>query len=113
MSATSHRAAGAQRLVSAGSEARRRQREGRGNLVKAGVAVNAVQTAAVHKPVEEGLAIAAETYKAGTSALEEKRFRRLGLGVSLIAIVLTMLGLWLAIRTIEGTARQMGLTIEG
>jgi hypothetical protein len=88
------------------SEALLRQREGRENLVKAAVAVHAFQTAAVHKPVEEGLAIAAETYKAGTSALEEKRFRRLGLGVSLIAIVLTMLGLWLAIRTIEGRTRK-------
>lgn len=94
------------------SEALLRQREGRENLVKAAVAVHAFQTAAVHKPVEEGLAIAAETYKAGVSALEEKRFRRLGLGVSLLAIALTMLGLRLAIRTIEGRTRKPS-EIEG
>jgi Cytochrome c3 len=88
------------------SEALLRQHEARENLVKAAVAVHAFQTAAVHKPVQEGLAIAAETYKAGASALEEKRFRRLGLSVSLIAIALTMLGLWLAIRTIEGRTRK-------
>jgi len=84
------------------SEALLRQHEGRENLVKAAVAVHAFQTAAVHKPVQEGLAIAAETYSAGSGALKERNFRRLGLSVSLIAIAVTMLGLWLAIRVIEG-----------
>jgi hypothetical protein len=88
------------------SEALLRQREGRENLVKAAVAVHAFQTAAVQKPVKEGLAIAAETYQAGVSALKERRTRRLGLSVSLIAIAITMLGLWLAIRTIEGRNTQ-------
>src|SRR6185503_12990862 len=83
------------------SEAQLRQREGRENLLKAAVAVHAVQTAAVATPVEAGLAIADETYQAGVKALEERRFRRVGLGVSLIAILVTMVGLWMAIRTIE------------
>lgn len=83
------------------SEAQLRQREGRENLLKAAVAVHAFQTAAVATPVKAGLAIADETYKAGLNALEERRFRRVGLGVSLIAILVTMLGLWMAIRTIE------------
>lgn len=84
------------------SEALLRQREGRENLVKAAVAVHAFQTAAVRKPVNEGLAIAAATYQAGVSALKERRNRRLGLSASLIAIAITILGLWLAIRSIEG-----------
>jgi len=88
------------------SEALLRQREARENLVKAAVAVHAFQAAAVHKPVQEGMAIAAETFHAGTSALKERRFRRLGLTVSLIAIVITMLGLWLAIRGIERRAAE-------
>jgi hypothetical protein len=88
------------------SEALLRQREGRENLVKAAVAVHAFQTAAVHKPVQEGLAIAAETYQAGASALQERKFRRVGLSVSLIAIAMTILGLWLAIRSIEGRTRK-------
>lgn len=83
------------------SEALLLQREAKENLVKAAVAVHAFQAAAVHKPVEEGLAITAETYRAGTSALAERRFRRLGLGVSLMAIGVTMLGLWLTISAIE------------
>lgn len=84
------------------SEALLRQREGREDLVKAAVAVHAFETAAVQKPVNEGLAIAAETYQTGASALQERTHRRLGLSVSLIAIAVTMLGLWLAIRSIEG-----------
>lgn len=93
------------------SEALLRQREGRENLVKAAVAVHAFQTAVVQKPVKEGLAIAAETYQAGVSALQERRTRRLGLLVSLFAIAITMLGLWLAIRSIEGqTTKASQLT---
>jgi hypothetical protein len=84
------------------SEALLRQREGRENLVKAAVAVHAFRAAAVQKPVKDGLAIAAETYQTGVSALQERSNRRLGLSVSLIAIVITMLGLLLAIRSIEG-----------
>jgi len=86
------------------SEALLQQREAREDLVKAAVAVHAFQTAAVHKPIEEGMKIAAETYKAGTAALRERKVRRLGLLVSLVAIALTILGLWLAIRSIESRA---------
>jgi predicted CXXCH cytochrome family protein len=86
------------------SEALLRQREAKEDLVKAAVAVHAFQNAAVHKPIEEGLKITVGTYKAGTAALTERRVRRLGLLVSLVAIALTILGLWLAIRTIENRA---------
>jgi predicted CXXCH cytochrome family protein len=84
------------------SEALLREREAKENLVKAAVAVHAFQAAAVHKPVEEGLKITEETYQAGTRALAERKVRRVGLGVSLVAIAITMLGLWLTIRKIEG-----------
>jgi hypothetical protein len=86
------------------SEALLRQREAKENLVKAAVAVHAFQSAAVRKPAEEGLRVTGETYKAGMDALTERRIRRLGLVVSLAAIALTILGLWLAIRAIEGRA---------
>jgi len=94
------------------SEALLRQREGRENLVKAAVAVHAFRAAAVQKPVKEGLAIAAETYQAGVGALEERRFRRLGLSVSLIVIALTLLGLRLAIRSIEGGSTKTSSIAE-
>jgi predicted CXXCH cytochrome family protein len=84
------------------SEAQLKQMEGREDLVKALVAVHAFDAAAVRKPVEAGLAIARETLKAGQGALKERDSRRVGLAFSLITILVTMLGLWIAIRNLEG-----------
>ncbi len=78
-----------------------RQREARENLVKARVAVHAFRVDKVREPVETGLAIAAETYAAGEQALKERDFRRIGLGVSLVFILMTIVGLWLTLRMIE------------
>jgi hypothetical protein len=83
------------------SEAVVRLQEGKDALIKARVAVHTFRAAEVAKPVDQGLRIAAETYQAGQSALRERDFRRVGLGISLIAILLTMAGLWLAIRALE------------
>jgi predicted CXXCH cytochrome family protein len=83
------------------SEPLLRQTEGRENLVKARVAVHAFDLAAVREPVEEGSVIAVETYEAGEAALRERDDRRLGLALALLAIVATITGLWLAIRSIE------------
>jgi predicted CXXCH cytochrome family protein len=83
------------------SEAQLKQIDARENLIKARVAVHAFRVAAVDKPVNDGLAIAAETYRAGQGALQEKDRRRIGLGVSLITIIVTLAGLALAIRAIE------------
>jgi predicted CXXCH cytochrome family protein len=83
------------------SEAQLRQMEGRENLVKARVAVHVFNTGEVRKPIDAGLAIAADTYRSGETALKERDSRRIGLAVSLIAILVTMLGLWLAIRSLE------------
>jgi predicted CXXCH cytochrome family protein len=83
------------------SEAQMRQLEGRQAVVKARLAVHAFQSAAVEKPAHEGLAIAAETLRAGQAALKERDSRRIGLAISLISILITMGGLWLAIRTLE------------
>jgi hypothetical protein len=85
------------------SEAQIRHLEGRESLVKARVAVHAFRLAEVDKPVQEGLAIARETRIAGENALRERDRRRLGLGLSLVTILVTMAGLWIAIRRIEAT----------
>jgi predicted CXXCH cytochrome family protein len=84
------------------SEAQLKQMEGREALVKARVAVHAFDVAAVKTPVSEGMAIARATYGSGQNALKERDSRRVGLGVSLTSILITMLGLWLAIRNLEG-----------
>jgi predicted CXXCH cytochrome family protein len=83
------------------SEAQLRQIDGREALIKSRVAVHAFQTAAVEKPASEGLAIAAETLRAGQAALKERDARRRGLALSLITILITLGGLWLAIRNLE------------
>ena len=59
---------------------------------------------AVAKPAQAGRLIAAETHKAGADALRERDYRRLGLAVALLTIVVTMAGLWLALRAVEGRA---------
>ncbi len=84
------------------SEAALRLQEGKDALVKARVAVHGFREPTVATPVGEGLRIAAETFQAGQSALRERDFRRMGLGISLLAILLTIAGLWLAIRQLEG-----------
>jgi hypothetical protein len=83
------------------SEAALKLADGQERLVKARVAVHNFRSDKVLLPVTEGLAIAAETHRAGRDALAERDFRRVGLAVSLAAILLTLAGLWLAIRSLE------------
>lgn len=95
------------------SEALVRQMEGRESLVKARVAVHAFDVAAVREPASKGIEIADETYQAGLAALRERNVRRIGLGISLITILVVMLGLWLAIRTIEGSPSRNSNRMRG
>jgi predicted CXXCH cytochrome family protein len=92
------------------SEAQMRQIEGREALVKAQVAVHAFRLAEVEKPVKEGLAVAAEGVAAGEHALKERDTRRYGLMVFLVAALITMAGLWVAIRAIESRPEPAGRT---
>jgi len=88
------------------SEAMLRQREAQQTLVQARVAVHAFRVAAVEQHVGQGLKLAAETQRAGEAALRERDVRRMGLAISLVAILITIAGLWLTLRRIErmGTA---------
>lgn len=70
-------------------------------FVKARVQVHAFRLDGVQEAVAEGLAQTHSSYETGQRALEERNFRRKGLAVSLLTIVLTMAGLWLAVRHIE------------
>jgi hypothetical protein len=92
------------------SEALLRHREGDEALVKARVAVHTFRAASVDQHVDEGLAISAETFNAGAGALHERDRRRIGLAVSLIAILVTIAGLWLALRAIEAKQRAPELS---
>jgi hypothetical protein len=77
------------------SDAILRQRDARQSLVKARANVHAFAIQAVGEPVQQGLAIAAEDYRAGQAALKERDVRRAGLAVSLAFILVTIAGLWL------------------
>jgi hypothetical protein len=87
------------------SEAVLKLQEGRDDLVKATVAVHTLDLAQVRQDASAGLAIAAEGHRAGVAALREREVRRLGLLVSLVAIAITILGLWFAVRSIERPGR--------
>jgi hypothetical protein len=93
-----------QRAEHAGMEVSQPQFElngARDALVKARTAVHAFTVPAVQTEVDAGLAIAAKAHARGLRALDELRFRRTGLGVSVVIIVALMVALALKIRALE------------
>ena len=70
-------------------------------LVKARVNVHTFDDTAVRKLTDSGVEIAAKSYQAGVAALRERDYRRKGLGIALIAIVLAISGLYLKIHQME------------
>ena len=82
-------------------EAKVQAGQARDALVKSRVTIHAFNTAEFDRDVAPGLKLAKESYAAGQRALDERRFRRAGLGVSLIAIAIVLLGLRLYLRQIE------------
>lgn len=83
------------------SDAIARQTDAHQDLVKARANVHAFAVAEVSQPIQAGLAVAAEDYRAGEGALHERNVRRIGLAVSLATILITMMGLWLTLRWIH------------
>jgi hypothetical protein len=70
-------------------------------LVKARVAVHAASLPAVQKETEAGLAVTRKAYARAVRALDELRFRRQGLAVSLVIILLLIAALVLKIRQLD------------
>jgi hypothetical protein len=69
--------------------------------VQAVVAVHSMKLEQVDVPVNAGIKAAQQLYAEGEEAMRERDRRRYGLGASLAAILLTMVGLWLWIRKVE------------
>ncbi|HYX69108.1 MAG TPA: hypothetical protein VE825_08235, partial [Terriglobales bacterium] len=67
------------------------------------VTVHTFQPRRVQADVQPGLQIAEKNLQAGEQALKERDYRRMGLGISLLAIVLALTGLRLYIRQIESS----------
>ncbi|MGE5110676.1 MAG: cytochrome c3 family protein [Acidobacteriaceae bacterium] len=83
------------------SEARLAQSEAQDSLTKARVTIHSFQPELVQQDVKAGLKIANANFEAGQKAMAERRFRRVGLGISLLAICVVVIGLGLFIRQIE------------
>jgi cytochrome c3-like protein len=86
------------------SQARLDEDQARDALTKARVTIHNFQQEAVHQDIQEGLKLAAKTLQAGKSALAERDYRRRGLGLAVVFILLTVLGLFLYIRQTERAA---------
>ena len=85
------------------SEAKTEEDQARDALTKARVSIHSLQIARVDKDIQAGLKVTKKTEEAGKAALAERDFRRKGLGVSLIAILIMLVGLAMYIRQIEKT----------
>ena len=83
------------------SSARLNQDQARDDLTKARVAIHSFQPVLVDQNVQAGMKIAAVDLKVGQDAMVERNRRRIGLGISLIAICMVLVGLWLYIKKIE------------
>ena len=83
------------------SEARLQQDQARDSLTKARVTIHSFRAEPVRQDVQAGLAIAAKNLQAGKDALAERDYRRRGLAFALIAIFITLAGLFLYIRQTE------------
>jgi predicted CXXCH cytochrome family protein len=87
-------------------EAKIQQAQAQDALTKARVAVHTASPEAVSHELDAGTKIAAQTYDAGVKALQERNFRRKGLGISLILIVFVVGALWMYIKDIESNGKH-------
>ncbi len=71
------------------------------SLLQARTAIHAFSLDSVQHHVDEGLVVTGSSIKRGLAALDDLRFRRVGLGVSTAVIVLLIGGLILRIRQLE------------
>ena len=82
-------------------KARMAQAQARDSLTKARVTIHSFRTDLVDQDVQAGLKIAVADLEAGRQAMVERNRRRAGLGVSLLAIGIVLIGLRLYIKKIE------------
>jgi predicted CXXCH cytochrome family protein len=90
------------------SEARLQWNDAHEQLIKARVQVHAFNLEPVDEAVNEGIKLAAGSHEKGEAAMEERDYRRMGLAVALLAIALTMAGLWMAVKYVDSRSREGG-----
>ena len=86
------------------SQARLDEDQARGALTKARVTIHSFRKDLVDQDIQEGLKIAARNLQAGKTALAERDYRRKGLGLAMVFILISVVGLFLYIRQIEQNA---------
>jgi len=88
------------------SEARLQQDQARDSLTKARVTIHSFQPKLIDQDIQAGLKISAKDLQAGKDALSERDYRRKGLGITVMFILVTLIGLFLYIRQMEGNAAK-------
>jgi hypothetical protein len=88
------------------SQARLDEDQARDALTKARVTIHSFRRELVDQDIQEGLKITAKNLQAGKNALAERDYRRRGLGLAMVFILLSVEGLFLYIRQIEQKARK-------
>jgi hypothetical protein len=88
------------------SEARLAQSQARDSLTKARVTLHSFRKDLMDQDIQAGLNMAARNLEAGQKAMLERNYRRAGLGMSLVAIGIVLVGLRLYIKRIESPARD-------
>ncbi|MGZ4816074.1 MAG: cytochrome c3 family protein [Terriglobales bacterium] len=83
------------------SQPKQQMAQARDALLKARVTVHSFIDSEVKHDTDPGLVVAKQTYADGIKAIGEWKYRRMGLGLSLFTIALTLVGLGLYIRTLE------------
>lgn len=83
------------------SSARVEMTNAHSDLIKARVTVHSFNAADVLKITNQGTATASKAYEDGVDALKESDYRRKGLAIALIAIVIAISGLYFKIRRME------------
>jgi hypothetical protein len=83
------------------SQAKLQAAQAREALLKARVTVHAFRDSELKRDTDAGLAVTRQTHAAGEKAMEEWKFRRVGLGLSVVAIATALVGLGLYIRNLE------------
>jgi hypothetical protein len=88
------------------SEARLQQDQARDSLTKARVTIHSFQPQLIDQDIEAGLKITAKDLQAGKDALAERDYRRKGLGVTVVFILMTLVGLYFYIRQLEASSSK-------
>jgi predicted CXXCH cytochrome family protein len=89
------------------SEARLGQDQAQDELTKARVTIHSFRKELVDQDIQAGLSIVAKNLQAGKDALRERNYRRVGLGISVFAILIVLLGLRAYIRLIEQKPKSL------